>query len=96
MQNYFADLLAFFGISGTPQTFAELIPWLFAVLVAIGIVLACFRLVSDCIFNGGCFGRVVCRGRVVIGIGRERAEHTQAESNEEVRQFVHMYHPKIM
>ena len=44
MQNYFADLLAFFGISGAPQTFAELIPWLFAVLVAIGIVLACFRL----------------------------------------------------
>ena len=38
MQNYFADLLEFFGISGTPQTFAELVPWLFAVLVAIGIV----------------------------------------------------------
>ena len=25
MQTYFADLLAFFGISGAPQTFAELI-----------------------------------------------------------------------
>ena len=24
MQTYFADLLAFFGISGAPQTFAEL------------------------------------------------------------------------
>ena len=55
MQNYFADLLAFFGISVTPQTFAELIPWLFAVLVAIGIVLACFRLVSDCINAGRWF-----------------------------------------
>ena len=47
MQNYFADLLAFFGISGTPQTFAE--------LIAIGIVLACFRLVSDCINAGRWF-----------------------------------------
>lgn len=26
MQTYFADLLAFFGISGAPQTFAELTP----------------------------------------------------------------------
>lgn len=26
MQTYFADLLAFFGISGAPQTFAELMP----------------------------------------------------------------------
>ena len=60
MQNYFADLLAFFGISGAPQTFAELIPWLFAVLVAIGIVLAtgiymvlsnCFVKISDVCIN---------------------------------------------
>lgn len=36
MQTYFADLLAFFGISGAPQTFAELIPWMFGVLVALG------------------------------------------------------------
>ena len=49
MQTYFADLLAFFGISGAPQTFAELIPWMFGVLVALGIVLACFRLISECI-----------------------------------------------
>lgn len=47
MQTYFADLLAFFGISGAPQTFAELIPWMFGVLVALGIVLACFRLISE-------------------------------------------------
>lgn len=52
MQTYFADLLAFFGISGAPQTFAELIPWMFGVL---GIVLACFRLISECINAGRWF-----------------------------------------
>lgn len=55
MQTYFADLLAFFGISGAPQTFAELIPWMFGVLVALGIVLACFRLISECINAGRWF-----------------------------------------
>ena len=55
MQTYFADLLAFFGISGAPLTFAELIPWMFGVLVALGIVLACFRLISECINAGRWF-----------------------------------------
>ena len=55
MQTYFADLLAVFGISGAPQTFAELIPWMFGVLVALGIVLACFRLISECINAGRWF-----------------------------------------
>lgn len=52
MQAQFADLLVFFGISGAPQTFSELIPWLFAVLVAIGLTLACFRFLFECIRAG--------------------------------------------
>lgn len=55
MATYFSDLCAFFGISAAPQNFAELIPWLFTVLVAIGIVLACFRLMSECINAGRWF-----------------------------------------
>lgn len=40
METVFADLMAFFGIAGVPSNFAELVPWLFQVLCAIGITLS--------------------------------------------------------
>ena len=73
MQTYFADLLAFFGISGAPQTFAELIPWMFGVLVALGIVLACFRLISECINAGRGFVDLhSCRCRLFSALAVSR------------------------
>lgn len=49
MDGLFADLLLFFGISGSPSTFADFVPWFMSVLVSIGFVLACFRLVNNLI-----------------------------------------------
>lgn len=44
MQTIFSDLCTFFGISGVPATFAELIPWLFQVLLAICLFLFVFNM----------------------------------------------------
>ncbi len=44
MQTIFSDLCTFFGISGAPATFAELIPWLFQVLLAICLFLFVFNM----------------------------------------------------
>ena len=37
MVEQFNQLLAFFGISGTPQNFSELVPWLVTVLACMAI-----------------------------------------------------------
>lgn len=37
MVEQFNQLLAFFGIAGTPQNFAELVPWLVTVLACMAI-----------------------------------------------------------
>lgn len=37
MVEQFNQLLAFFGITGTPQNFAELVPWLVTVLACMAI-----------------------------------------------------------
>lgn len=47
MASIFADLLAFFGISSTvPQNLGELLPWLFAVLCALGLFLFVFKMIG--------------------------------------------------
>lgn len=43
MVEQFQALLAFFGVTGAPQTFGELIPWLIQVLCCMAIVLAVFK-----------------------------------------------------
>ena len=45
MQTIFSDLCSFFGISGTPANFAELIPWLFQVLLAICLFMFVFNMI---------------------------------------------------
>lgn len=45
MQTIFTDLCSFFGISGSPSNFAELIPWLFQVLLAICLFMFVFNMI---------------------------------------------------
>lgn len=47
MATIFNDLCVFFGIESTPSNFAELIPWLFQVLLAIGIFLFVFNMLRS-------------------------------------------------
>ena len=37
MAYIFDELMAFFGITGTPVTFADFVPWMFRVLCALGL-----------------------------------------------------------
>ena len=37
MVEQFQNLLAYFGVTGTPQTFAELVPWLVTVFACMAI-----------------------------------------------------------
>lgn len=43
MVEQFQVLLAFFGVSGAPATFDELVPWLVSVLCCMAIVLGVFK-----------------------------------------------------
>ncbi len=43
MIEQFQGLLAFFGVSGAPATFGELVPWLVSVLCCMAIVLGVFK-----------------------------------------------------
>ena len=43
MIEQFQVLLAFFGVSGAPATFGELVPWLVSVLCCMAIVLGVFK-----------------------------------------------------
>lgn len=47
MSTLFAQLMEFFGLSGMPATFAELIPWLFQVLCAVGLFLFLFGMIRS-------------------------------------------------
>lgn len=47
MNTIFADLCTFFGIESTPSNFAELIPWLFQVLLAVGLFLFVFCMIRS-------------------------------------------------
>lgn len=51
MPAIFAQLMAFFGISGAPATFAEFIPWAFQVLCAVGLFLFLFNMIRS-VVNG--------------------------------------------
>ena len=44
MVEQFNQLLAFFGISGTPQNFSELVPWLVTVLACMAIFFGIVKL----------------------------------------------------
>lgn len=44
MVEQFQNLLAAFGISGTPQNFAELVPWLVTVLACMAIFFGIVKL----------------------------------------------------
>lgn len=46
MVEQFQGLLAFFGVSGAPQSFGELVPWLVTILCCMALVLGLFK----CIF----------------------------------------------
>lgn len=47
MSDIFAQLLAFFGVSGAPANFSEFVPWFFGVLVAIGLFLFLFNMIRS-------------------------------------------------
>nr|WP_317400197.1 hypothetical protein [uncultured Gemmiger sp.] len=48
MSGLFADLCTFFGLSSqAPQNLCELIPWLFSVLLAIGLFLFVFGMLKS-------------------------------------------------
>ena len=47
MTTIFADLCTFFGIASAPSNFAELIPWLFQVLLAVGLFLFVFGMIRS-------------------------------------------------
>lgn len=51
MAAVFAELLAFFGISGAPATFAEFVPWFMSVLCCIGFFLFCFGMIKSMVNN---------------------------------------------
>lgn len=44
MAEQFESLLAFFGVSGAPQNFAELVPWLVTVLGCLAIFFGVLKL----------------------------------------------------
>lgn len=44
MVEQFQNLLAFFGVTGTPQNFAELVPWLVTVLACMAIFFGIVKL----------------------------------------------------
>lgn len=47
MSTIFAELMAFFGITGAPATFAEFVPWMFQVLCAIGLFLFAWYMIRN-------------------------------------------------
>ena len=44
MVEQFQNLLAFFGVTGVPQNFAELVPWLVTVLACLAIFWGALKL----------------------------------------------------
>lgn len=51
MSALFSELMAFFGLSAAPATFAEFVPWMFSVLCAMGLFLFCFGMIKSMV-NG--------------------------------------------
>ena len=47
MSTIFAELMAFFGITGAPATFAEFVPWMFQVLCALGLFLFAWYMIRN-------------------------------------------------
>ncbi len=53
MSTIFNDLVLFFGIGEAPATFAELIPWLFQVFLAIGLFMFVFGFIAKFVQSFG-------------------------------------------
>ena len=53
MQNMFLDLCDFFGITSLPANFAEFAPWLFQVLLAIGLFVFVFSIIKAFVTSFG-------------------------------------------
>lgn len=47
MSMIFAELMAFFGITGSPANFAEFVPWMFQVLCALGLFLFAWHMIRS-------------------------------------------------
>lgn len=49
MSNLFSQLMTFFGLVGTPATFAEFIPWYMAAVCAICVFISVFKMLVGCV-----------------------------------------------